>query len=644
MSGYVASKYQGKYTITPGIQAMPHVINPAQQGDVSAMIGRFLFPFAVSFLMPLFVHALVKEKEDRIMMMMHMSGLSSKVYYLSHYLHFLLQQWVASVVFIVVGAALQMTFFTRTNPLVYLLLMLLWSHVQVCFAFLLASLFSSSRRALILTYLFVTLSVIVGSMSSVIFQNTVPYAWYIHPSFAMYHALHLITAHASLHHHDPAHFVSGQCQAPVAALMSTHPHWQGKAPRSLPNAQAPSLPTKDRGQTGKEASTSLPAALWLTIPSIAALLGLCQAQATRKHCAHSQMAFLTMPMLPQITDTNALNERKNIMADAYDPQCNVVVKMIEKTFAAGNTAVNDVAFSVQPNIVFGLLGPNGAGKSTLLHMLTGLIAPTSGTAIIAGHDITKEMDRVHCSIGVCPQHDIHWGDLTPMEHMLFYARLRGIPKEHEQAEARRALSEVQLQRQSDQPAHSLSGGEKRRLSIGIALLGNSKVVFLDEPTTGLDPQVRRVIWRIILNAKRHRTVILTTHSMEEADTLCSQIGIMASGALRCIGNQVYLKKEYGSGYRLSLAAAPQKLEVACRFVESILPPSWRRIDRFATTALYEFRSEGSRISEVFLSMQKNKDALGIDDWGLSQTSLEDVFMNIVSNAVDEEPARAHETA
>ncbi|KAI8055672.1 ABC-2 family transporter protein-domain-containing protein [Syncephalis plumigaleata] len=198
MSGYVSTKYQGKYTITQGIQAMPHVINPAQQGDVSAMIGRFLFPFAVSFLMPLFVHALVKEKEDRILMMMHMSGLSSKVYYLSHYLHFLLQQLVASIVFMVVGAALQMSFFTRTNPLVYILLMLLWSHVQVCFAFLIASLFSSSRRALILTYLFVTLSVIVGSMSSVIFQNTVPYAWYIHPSFAMYHALHLITVHASL--------------------------------------------------------------------------------------------------------------------------------------------------------------------------------------------------------------------------------------------------------------------------------------------------------------------------------------------------------------------------------------------------------------------------------------------------------------
>ncbi|KAI9597656.1 hypothetical protein BDF19DRAFT_420559 [Syncephalis fuscata] len=588
----VSTKYQGRYTITPGIQAMPHTINPSQQGDVSAMIGRFLFPFAISFLMPLFVYTLVKEKEDRILMMMHMSGLSSRVYYLSHYLHFLLQQVIASIVFIVVGAALQMSFFTRTNPLVYILLMLLWSHVQVCFAFFLASLFNSSRRALILTYLFVTLSVIVGSMSSVIFKAAVPYFWYIHPSFAMYHAVHLITVHAAFTNRlQPYTFGNWNMSDPLSVIFGIL-FIESIILSLLTLANHHVLYKVVSGLFGRRKQVDAP-------------------------------TFVKPNAV--IKDVNALNERKKIENGTYDAHCNVVVKNIEKTFAAGNTAVNDVSFSVQPNIVFGLLGPNGAGKSTLLHMLTGLIEPTSGTALIAGHDITKQMGTVHTNIGVCPQHDIHWGDLTPMEHMLFYARLRGIPKEHEVAEATRALKEVQLLRQSHQQAQSLSGGEKRRLSIGISLLGNSKVVFLDEPTTGLDPQVRRVIWRIILNAKRHRTVILTTHSMEEADTLCSQIGIMASGALRCIGNQVYLKKEYGSGYRLSLAATPHKLETACRFVESILPRGWKRIDR-------------SKISEVFLNMQKNKDALGIDDWGLSQTSLEDVFMNIVSQVEDEDPS------
>jgi ABC-type multidrug transport system ATPase subunit len=107
--------------------------------------------------------------------------------------------------------------------------------------------------------------------------------------------------------------------------------------------------------------------------------------------------------------------------------------------------------------------------------------------------------------------------------------------------------------------------------------------------------------------------------MEEADTLCSQIGIMANGALRCLGNQVYLKREYGSGYRITLTAPPQRIEKACRFVESILPQGWKRIDRYATTALYEFRGSDVRLSEIFAKMQQSKDALGIDDWGLSQT-------------------------
>jgi len=165
-------------------------------------------------------------------------------------------------------------------------------------------------------------------------------------------------------------------------------------------------------------------------------------------------------------------------------------------------------------------------------------------------------------LGVCPQHDILWDDLTVGEHLLFYARVKGVSPKNEKDAVKRALETVSLTRFKNRLSKGLSGGEKRRLSIAISLIGDAKVIFLDEPTvnilkiisskfilrniyfiffffsllqTGLDPEVRRLIWDIINKARKGRTMILTTHSMEEAEVLCQRIGIMAKGTVRCLG-------------------------------------------------------------------------------------------------------------
>jgi ABC-type multidrug transport system ATPase subunit len=163
------------------------------------------------------------------------------------------------------------------------------------------------------------------------------------------------------------------------------------------------------------------------------------------------------------------------------------------------------------------------------------------------------MDSVYMSIGVCPQHDILWGDLSVAEHVLFYARLKGVALDKESKALDIALKKVRLEPFRNRLTKTLSGGEKRRLSIAIALIGNPSVAFLDEPTTGLDPEVRRLIWNIIQTAKAGRTIVLTTHSMEEAEVLCNRIGIMAKGTLRCLGPQLRLKEIYGRGFKLSFA-------------------------------------------------------------------------------------------
>lgn len=140
-------------------------------------------------------------------------------------------------------------------------------------------------------------------------------------------------------------------------------------------------------------------------------------------------------------------------------------------------------FVIDRNECFGLLGPNGSGKTTTIGMLTGLLPPTRGEARIAGHDILTDMAAVRGSLGVCPQFDVLWEDLTCLEHLLFYARLKGLPPNEEEAHARDLLQSVNLQDDADKLASQLSGGMKRRLSVAIALCGNPLIVILDEPTT-----------------------------------------------------------------------------------------------------------------------------------------------------------------
>lgn len=212
--------------------------------------------------------------------------------------------------------------------------------------------------------------------------------------------------------------------------------------------------------------------------------------------------------------------------------------------------------------VFALLGPNGAGKTTTIHMLTGLVAPTRGDAVVLGESLVSPggVDRVRQTTGVCPQFDILWGELSGIEHMRLFYAIKGLwANSWSQEHSSRALLErVKLSDAATRRTETYSGGMKRRLSVAIAMLGSPPVVYLDEPTTGMDPISRRYVWGIINEYKRHAAVVLTTHSMEEADVLGDRIGIMARGSLQVLGTSLHLKNRFGAGYRVSVALAAAK--------------------------------------------------------------------------------------
>jgi ABC-2 type transport system ATP-binding protein len=207
------------------------------------------------------------------------------------------------------------------------------------------------------------------------------------------------------------------------------------------------------------------------------------------------------------------------------------------------TAVDGVSFSVDQGEVFGLLGPNGAGKSTLIRMLTTLVPPDSGSARVAGHDILEAADAVRRAIGVIPQNMTSDLELSVEENLLIFAKLYGVPRKRRGGLIAALLKAVDLTDRATAPVKSLSGGMRRRVEIARGLVHQPRILFLDEPTTGLDPVSRAGVWSMLrqLKSERDLTVLLTTHYLDEADQLCDRIAIVDGGRLVALDTPLALK-------------------------------------------------------------------------------------------------------
>jgi ABC-2 type transport system ATP-binding protein len=207
------------------------------------------------------------------------------------------------------------------------------------------------------------------------------------------------------------------------------------------------------------------------------------------------------------------------------------------------TAVDDISFTVRRGEIFGLLGPNGAGKSTLIRMLTTLIPPTSGTAEVDGIDVVADPNGVRKVIGVIPQALTSDLELSVYENLLIFAKLYGVPRENRNKLIARLLEAVELTQWASEPVKKLSGGMRRRVEIARGLVHSPRVLFLDEPTTGLDPVSRAAVWEMVKKVKEQQelTVLLTTHYMDEADSWCDRIAIVDHGHLMALDSPLRLK-------------------------------------------------------------------------------------------------------
>ncbi|XP_058110820.1 ABC transporter A family member 2-like [Magnolia sinica] len=378
----------------------------------------------------------------------------------------------------------------------------------------------------------------------------------------------------------------------------------------------------------------------------------------------------SIPPLEDVTpdDEDVLAEETIVKEQAtenvIDPNVAVQIRGLTKTYPGTKKlvgcckcqmsspfhAVKGLWVNFAKDQLFCLLGPNGAGKTTVINCLTGITPVTGGDALIYGYSIRSAvgMSNIRKMIGVCPQFDILWDALSGREHLHLFASIKGLPPASIKSVVEKSLAEVKLTDAAKMRAGSYSGGMKRRLSVAIALIGDPKLVILDEPTTGMDPITRRHVWDIIEDAKKGRAIVLTTHSMEEADILSDRIAIMAKGKLRCIGTSIRLKSRFGTGYITNVSflgttpgqtpgtngnaiTSESQHEPVKQFFKHHLDVVPKEENKAFLTFVIPHEKEGL-LTNFFAELQDKERELGISDIQLGLTTLEEVFLNIARKA------------
>ncbi len=310
----------------------------------------------------------------------------------------------------------------------------------------------------------------------------------------------------------------------------------------------------------------------------------------------------------------------------------VEVEAISKRFG-DLLAVNEVSFNVAPGEIFGLLGPNGAGKSTLIRVLTTLIPPTSGTARVAGHDVLTEPNRVRKAIGVIPQAMTSDPDLTCEENLSIHARLYDVPSSQRKQVTMRLLEAVQLEKWAKAYARTLSGGMRRRLEIARGLVHNPSILFLDEPSTGLDPVSRMSVWELITRLREEHglTLFLTTHYMDEADRLCDRLAIVDRGQIVVLDTPAALKASVPGASVIEARLFPD-LAGGQEALERL--PSVRGV-RPQGEALYRiFSDHGPATAAALVELARERN-VELTSLSVQSTSLDDVFLHFTGRGLSE---------
>ena len=336
-------------------------------------------------------------------------------------------------------------------------------------------------------------------------------------------------------------------------------------------------------------------------------------------------------------------QNEDIYKEMNDPKDSLKIRKVVKRFDDGKVAVNGVSLNFYKNEIFALLGHNGAGKTTLISMLTGLYEATEGEAIYDNMNIflPDNISIFREKLGICPQHDVLFNDLNIREHLGMFAIFKGVSSNNIENEVNKVIKDFQLEDVQYELSQNLSAGQRRKLSIAISLVGGSEIIFLDEPSSGMDITSRRNLWEILKRQSDNKIIILTTHYMEEASVLGKRIGIINLGKMKCIGTPLFLIEKFGKYMNITLSKDEgAQNDKICQYITN-------QIDDAKFESLSEeiiaripkdvFKGEnGISLNNFFEDLDNSLNELKIKSYSVSMPTLEDVFLNV---AQDDEVSR-----
>ncbi|CAD8193046.1 unnamed protein product [Paramecium pentaurelia] len=338
-------------------------------------------------------------------------------------------------------------------------------------------------------------------------------------------------------------------------------------------------------------------------------------------------------------DEDVIQEERRV--EIQSCQDRVIARKISKTYANGFQAVKGTSFGIEPGQIFGLLGPNGAGKSTTFNMITSKLKPSTGTILLQNQEVKKGLGDVYQNVGICPQFDSLYDIVNVRRHLQIWAYLKGLRGEDVNLTIEYFMKVMQLTAYENTLASQLSGGNKRKLCVALALMGGTNMQFFDEPSSGVDPIARRFLWNAIQQGVKLRqsSVILTTHTMDEAESLCNKIAIQVNGRFACIGSVQHLRSKFGDGYRV-LIEPTNNLDNGEAIIQEITKHFgniYIMNDMHTGKIICKFPQIGFQFHQTFYFFQEKlqKEQKLIKDFQISQPNLEQIFMQFAAQQVIE---------